>query len=393
MTLEPVDGRGEILLHNLLAFLRGLHNLGFLVGVDEAKMVLLALTKVGVEEEEVCRFAVQTVVVKHVEELPVFQVAWQEFWQSLTRGPHPWLANNTLWANVLQRFTERHRHPQVIWLGSSQGVSSREHESTSDLTEVHLQTGASARNTLQQKDFAELTDLERQELLRAHLPKSMPRYRAHRWIKAKHGKMVDLGTTVRQGVQFGEWIQLTSRRRRWKPRPVVVLCDVSGSMDPYSRMVLRFVHLLTRSHGGVETFTFGTNLHRVTNVFKYRDPDFALTQLSREIPDYSGGTRIAECLNQFNRNWSSRVIHHKAIVILATDGLDSGNEEDLKRELIRLSRNASRVVWWNPNLRDPGFQPIARGTSVLYDTVDEMWPASSWVHLEQFWNHYRDTRK
>lgn len=376
----------RIILTNLIAFLRGLRKLGFIVGVDEVRLVLEALVAVGVAEEELCRFAVQSVVVKHGEELPVFRAAWHQFWLSLTRGPHPWLANNTLWANVLQRRTERHRHPQVIWMGATNTTHSTDGaRDTDDLAEVTVKTGASSLESMEHKDFAELTELERQQFMNAGPHRAMPRYLSQRWRPATRGARIDLSATLRKGMQQGEWVELIKGHREQKPRPVVFLCDVSGSMDPYSRMILRFIHLLARSGVPMETFTLGTNLYRITKTLKLRNVDEVLAQLSAQIPDLSGGTRIAKCLRAFNSEWSRRVLRHRAIVILATDGLDSGNDLDLKRQLAHLTRLASRVVWWNPNLRDPKFEPTARGTSVFYETVDEMWPASSWLHLEQFW--------
>lgn len=381
------------MLTNVIALLRGLRKLGFHVGVDETRQVLAALRAVGVRDEQVCQYAVQAVVVKHPEEIALFQVAWGQFWYFLTRGPHPWLTNNTLWAHVLQRRSQRHRHPQVIWMGANQREAPPDTaRDESDATEIRCKTGANRAEVLAHTDFAQLTELEKNELLRTRISFGAPMYRSHRWEETRHGRNVDLNRTLRKGVQQGEWLELLKRRRREKPRPVVVLLDVSGSMDPYSRMILRFVHLLARANVPVEAFTLGTRLHHVTRILKLREMEGVLAQLSERVPDFSGGTRIAECLSAFNRGWSKRVFRRRAVLILATDGLDSGSEQELERELGLLSRFAGRLVWWNPNLRDPRFLPTARGTAVFYRSVDEMWPVSSWVHLEQFWASWTQTK-
>jgi uncharacterized protein with von Willebrand factor type A (vWA) domain len=171
-----------------------------------------------------------------------------------------------------------------------------------------------------------------------------------------------------------------ARARRETP-PLVVLLDVSGSMDRYARLLLHYVHGLARRHVAVQVFTFGTRLTNITRCLRDRDPDVALGRAGAQVDDWHGGTRIASCLAEFNRRWARRVLAGNAAVLLVTDGLDRDEGGDLAAEAARLRRCAHQLAWLNPLLRYPGFEPRAAGVRALLPHVDRFLPVHDLASL------------
>jgi uncharacterized protein with von Willebrand factor type A (vWA) domain len=169
-------------------------------------------------------------------------------------------------------------------------------------------------------------------------------------------------------------IALARREQAEKHPPIVALCDISGSMADYTRLFLHFLHTLTDARRRVQTFLFGTRLTNVTRALKSRDPDEALMRCSQQVQDWSGGTRIATCLHEFNRHWSRRVLGQGAVVLLFTDGLERDSSDDLTREMDRLHRSCRKLVWLNPLLRFDGFEAKAQGIRAMLPHVDEFRP-------------------
>jgi uncharacterized protein with von Willebrand factor type A (vWA) domain len=181
----------------------------------------------------------------------------------------------------------------------------------------------------------------------------------------------------------GESVLLRRRAPRRRPPAVVALCDISGSMARYGRMLLRFLHALTARGGRVHSFTFGTRLTNVTRWLRDRDPDEALAALGRAVPDWEGGTRIGACLRDFNLRWSRRVLGQGAVVLLVTDGLDREGALGLADETARLRRSCRRLVWLNPLLRFQGFEPRAEGVRAMLPHVHDFRPVHDLASLEE----------
>ncbi len=167
---------------------------------------------------------------------------------------------------------------------------------------------------------------------------------------------------------------MVRRERRVKPPPIVVLCDISGSMHRYTRMFLHFMHALTRDREKVATFVFGTRLTNVTRPLRDRDVDEALARVGAAASDWAGGTRIGACLREFNFRWARRLLAQNAAVLLVTDGLDRDDAHGLAAEMQRLHRACHRLVWLNPLLRYAGFQPQASGIASMLPHVDAFVP-------------------
>lgn len=235
-------------------------------------------------------------------------------------------------------------------------------------------TVASSADVLRHKRFADCTPAELTALaaLMAQLRLRVPDRRVRRTRPAPHGRHPDLRRTIRRALRsHGEVLDQSWRARRVKPRRLVLLLDVSGSMAGYSRALLQFAHTAAR-HGAVptEVFCFGTRLTRVTVALRQRQPDQALARAAETVVDWEGGTRIGDSVRAFVRDWGRRGMARGAVVVICSDGLERGDPAALAAEMGKLARLAHRIVWVNPLKGDPRYQPLARGMSAALPFVD-----------------------
>jgi uncharacterized protein with von Willebrand factor type A (vWA) domain len=203
-----------------------------------------------------------------------------------------------------------------------------------------------------------------------------------RFAPDPRGARADLRATLRAALRSGGIIELKRKSRKLRPPPLVVLCDISGSMSRYSRMFLHFMHAITNDRDRVFTFVFGTRLTNITRYLHFRDVDFALDKVAEVVADWSGGTRIGHCLVDFNLLWSRRVLGQGAVVLLITDGLDRDVGIGLAHEMDRLHRSCRRLIWLNPLLRYEGFEPKSLGMRAMLPHVDEFRPVHNLESLE-----------
>ncbi|MEO6408829.1 MAG: VWA domain-containing protein, partial [Burkholderiaceae bacterium] len=244
----------------------------------------------------------------------------------------------------------------------------------------------SDRERLQQADFESMTTAEfalaRKLAEQLPLPVDPVRRRRHEASPAlRPGGRIDLrATLLRMARQPATLLPAYSRPRTEWPT-LVVLLDISGSMDRYARLLLHYVHGLTRRYLKVHTFTFGTRLTNITRSLRHRDPDVALALADGQVHDWRGGTRIASSLAEFNRLWGRRLLGANAAVLLMTDGLDRDEDGDLGRAALQLRRAAHRIVWLNPLLRYDGFEPRAAGVRALLPHVDRFLPVHNLASL------------
>jgi len=222
-------------------------------------------------------------------------------------------------------------------------------------------------------------------------PWSLNRRRTRRWRRAFRGAP-DLRPVLRRTVALGDIIDLPRRARRELPRPIVLLGDVSGSMERYSRVLAHFVYGLAHSATRVEVFLFATRLTRVTPHLTARTGVAALTRLARDVQDWGGGTRIGEALRAFNVHWARRVMRHRPVVLVVSDGWDRGDPSLLSQELARVRRSCRRLIWLNPLLGSAQYEPLTRGMQAALRHVDDFLPAHNLVSLEQLADHLRPRR-
>lgn len=233
--------------------------------------------------------------------------------------------------------------------------------------EVDASGTASDEEVLQRKDFEQMSaaELDRaRELLRVQPPRRAMR-RTRRLVAAQGGDRLDLRRMLRSGLRGGDLGLPRFQTQRLRPRDWVLLVDVSGSMSTYSRMFLQFAHALARRSRSLETFAFSTHLTRISRALRPIDPDRALQMVSGAVDDWDGGTRIGDCLADFNLHWARRVLSRGASVVLLTDGLERGSVEVLEDEVRRLARSCRELIWINPLMRSEAYAPLAAGAAVL----------------------------
>ncbi|MDX1738879.1 MAG: VWA domain-containing protein, partial [Alphaproteobacteria bacterium] len=252
-------------------------------------------------------------------------------------------------------------------------------EPNSDDEEAELELDASltfSRNEiLTNKDFEKMTSeelaLAKQAISRLKLP--INPIKSRRFTVGKHRGLVDAKTTMKASTRRGsDIIHLKYKQRKTVLPPIVVLCDISGSMEKYSRMLLHFLHSLTNDQNRVHSFVFGTRLTNISRYLRFKDPDQALEKIGTKVDDWSGGTRIGSCLHDFNKNWSRRVLGQGALVLLITDGLDRFGAEGVETEMERLHKSSRKLIWLNPLLRYSEYEPLTKGARAMINHVDEL---------------------
>ncbi|TME10881.1 MAG: VWA domain-containing protein [Chloroflexi bacterium] len=354
------------LLPRLGAFARLLHDSGIEAGPRRLTDATRALTYIDLKRETDFRGALRSVFVSRKEDIPTFEAAFDIFWAPpdprITAGAIPGRSR------PLRMSPER----AAAWsaaLGLSSSQMSREQEARSVPA---TSSGYSAEELLRQKDFEEMT-WEETEQVRRLLEQAAWRVAERRTRRMRAGKTgpIDLRRSARHAIRSsGELMQLFRRRPRLRRRPLVLICDVSGSMERYSRLLMIFAYAIARRED-LEAFVFSTRLTRITRQLRQRDLDKALEAVSKGVHDFSGGTRIGDALADFNRHWARRVLGHGAVVIIVSDGWDRGDPDQLTAELIHLRRSAHRLVWLNPLIGSEGYQPLTRGMAAALPYCDD----------------------
>jgi uncharacterized protein with von Willebrand factor type A (vWA) domain len=205
--------------------------------------------------------------------------------------------------------------------------------------------------------------------------------RTRRWIPGR-GSRLDLRRAISDSLRTGgDIVALKRRTRRIRPRPLVLLCDVSGSMERYSRMLLHFAHAVSRRHQRVEAFLFSTELTRVTRELGLPRPDDALSAVSRAVRSWSGGTRIGAAVKEFHQRWSRRVLVGGPVVLIISDGWDCGDPGELRDQIARLQRSSHRLIWLNPLIGTADYAPLTRGLQAALPFVDDFLPARTLSNL------------
>jgi hypothetical protein len=365
------------LLDNLLLFGRVLHGLG--LEASPARMVDLvrALRLVDLGRRRDVQQAMRALLVRRREELAAFDAAFDLFWRRPPDGVTP-LDLRAMGERRLPRRPSVSRSPRPGGDAPGAGASGQP-------AMLRASVGYSADEVLRHKDFAELTGEELDEV-RALLSRLSWRLGLRRTRRSEPGPGPgsDLRRSLRRSLRHGgDVLEWASRRRRLKPRPLVVLADVSGSMERYTRLLLLFLYALAEGlEQRVEGFAFATRLTRVTRQLRGRDAERALAEVSRAVPDWSGGTRIGEALRAFNFEWARRLRLASGLVLLISDGWDRGAPELLAREMARLQRSCHRLLWLNPLLGAQDYEPLARGMRAALPYVDDFLPVHNLASLE-----------
>jgi len=365
---------------NVLLFGRMLRRAGLDIHHGRLLDAVRALEWVNVGSRADTAAALRSLLVHDRDEIARFDRAFELFFKA-HRPPAPGLALFSL--GERPRVVARPA-PGVPIQTEFEGIQSGSAGSTRAV-------GAwSATGVSRTKDFGEFTarELERARALLEQFPWSLSRRRTRRWQRASSGAP-DMRRVLRRSVMTGDFIELPRRARREMPRPIVLLGDVSGSMERYSRVLAHFVYGLAQSATRVEVFLFATRLTRVTQHMRARRGGDALAGVAREVRDWGGGTRIGEALRAFNTHWARRVVRNGPVVLIVSDGWDRGDPALLNQELARVRRSCRRLIWLNPLLGSAQYEPLTRGMRAALRHVDDFLPAHNLVSLEQLADHLR----
>jgi uncharacterized protein with von Willebrand factor type A (vWA) domain len=363
------DGR---LADNIVYFARALRKAGMRVGPAAVVDAIDAVLAAGIGNRDDFYWTLHSVLVTRHEDHAVFDEAFRLFWKS-RELMEKMLA---MFAPVAidQREKEKPRAAeQRVSQAMFEGQKGRGREEMPEI-EVDARFTFSGNEVLREKDFAQMTAAElaeaRQAIANLRLPHDLVRTR--RFRSDPRGRRVDQRAMMRSALRTGGDLILPKfRSRREIHPPLVVLADISGSMSQYTRIFLHFLHALAEKRRRVHTFVFGTRLTNITRQMRHRDPDEALADASKAVKDWSGGTRIGDALEEFNRLWSRRVLGQGATVLLITDGLERDDIAGLSVEMERLAKSCRRLIWLNPLLRFDGFEAKARGVRAMLPHVDE----------------------
>jgi uncharacterized protein with von Willebrand factor type A (vWA) domain len=358
--------------HNLIVFGRLLRRLGIDVHIGRVLDVTEALQHVNLGSRDEVYYTCRALLVHRQDQLAVFDRAFDMFWRAHAGR------------SVSVQGREGQAGPDRRGPAHAAGLSSGDAEppDAGDASSSVMQTWSDV-GSLADKDFGEFTP---EELLRARMALerlvwSPGERRTRRWIPGR-GSRVDLRRALARSLRTGgDVLTLPRRKRRSRPRPIVLLCDVSGSMERYSRMLLHFAHALTRRHQRVEAFLFSTELTRVTLQLRARWLPQAVTAVSKAVPHWSGGTRIGASMQQFHRQWTRRALRGGPVVLLISDGWDRGDPDVLRSQIARLQRSCHRLVWLNPLIGTVGYEPLTRGLQAALPFVDDFLPARTLTNL------------
>jgi uncharacterized protein with von Willebrand factor type A (vWA) domain len=365
------------LIHNVIVFGRLLRRLGLDVHTGRLLDVAEALPLVDLGRREDVYHTCRALLVHRHEELAAFDRAFDAFWRLLR-------ARESSAGHPSEPGHEGARPAEPPEGGPSEtGLEAGE-----DALDAGMRTWSDA-GALAERDFATFTD---EELLvaRAALDRlswNPGERRTRRWVPGR-GPRLDLRRALAHSPRTGgDVVKLPRRHRRLRPRPLVIVCDVSGSMERYSRMLLHFAHAIGQQHRRVEAFLYSIRLTRITPELRTRRLDEAITAVAKSVRDWSGGTRTGDALRELNQRWSRRVLHGGPVVLLISDGWDRGDPAELGEQVARLQRSCHRLIWLNPLIGTADYAPLTRGLQASLPFVDDFLPARTLNDLADLAGH------
>ncbi len=397
LSTEP----GQRFLERSLRFGRVLRANGVMVTPAQLMTFVDATEFIGIENRRRFKLAAETCLVTRKEDLPIFDEVFDRYWVSIRdqqANPDQMTDFQEISAEEAEMMQddsdqmegaegESMTSEQVEGLEADDGNSDDQGDAEDDAESIMTY---SASEALREKDFSEYTqeELEQARWLMRHLKWEIGKRKSRRKIATRKGRFIDARRTMRRSLQTaGVPLKISQKKIKYKPRALIVICDISGSMDRYSRLLLQFIHTIENDMAKVESFVFGTRLTRVTRLLKNRPIDEAITRVSSEVQDWAGGTRIGESIQTFNQEWARRVLRNGAVVLIISDGWDRGDPDLLAGEMSRLQRSCYRLIWLNPLLGSPRYQPLTRGMQAAMPFIDDFLPVHNLESLELLAQH------
>lgn len=400
-TVMPEDVSAEQVTANLVRFGRDLRQAGVPVGTGQVMSLVEGLAAIDVGRQRDVYFACRAAVLTRPEEIPSFDASFARFWRELA-GAEALPVETFLAEQQVEQFGLPDRGKKNSGAEKQEAAEPGGEERTmlavegtedADIAGDPEEMEAlpddvilfSAKEALRKKDFSQFSPAEAAEARRIieSMNWRLGTFQTRRRERSNRGDAIDYRATLRGSLRYaGVPIDLRRRRRRERMRPLILVCDISGSMDRYTRLLLRFVHALEHGLDSVEVFVFGTRLTRVTRALRRRDVDTAIQDVVNAVEDWSGGTRIGDAIKTFNYEWSRRVVRSGATVVLISDGWDRGDPALLGREMARLQRSCRRLIWLNPLLGAAGYQPLTQGIRAALPYTDHFLPVHNLHSLE-----------
>lgn len=371
------------LAENVMHFARVLRAAGLPIGPAHVIDALRAVEVVGIEKREDFYWTLASVFLAKREHFEVFDQAFHIFWRD------PQLLERAMAMLMPDDFSsapeeEKKANSRVSEAFNPEQQQVQKKEEQEEKVELDATLTFSSREVLQHADFETMTaeELAQAKSLIKRMRLPIRDIRTRRFRADLHGARIDMRATLRASMrEGGALIDIRRRSPRWQHPPLVVMCDISGSMNRYSRVFLHFLHAITNDRDRVHTFVFGTRLTNVTRCLRHRDVDIAMTGVADLVSDWSGGTRIGASIRDFNLHWSRRVLGQNAVVLLITDGLDADVGQGLAEEMDRLHRSCRQLIWLNPLLRYEGFEARPAGIRAMLPHVDKFLPAHNMQSL------------
>jgi uncharacterized protein with von Willebrand factor type A (vWA) domain len=376
------------LLHNLILFGRLLRALGLDINPGRMIDLVQALDFVEIGRKADFFYTARSLLVHDQDDLPLFDQAFDLFWRR-PRG------EGVNFGELLELRPPGGEDQEPITtppiLDAEETAVSGDEDEAEELREIiEITRTYSSRELLRTKDFSELTQTEMQAIkqMMSQMVWQLGLRRTRR-RRAGDGRSYDLRRSLRKNLRYGgEVLEWPRRQYKFKPRPLVVIADISGSMEQYTRMLLHFIYTLVEGlDQSVESFVFSTRLTRITRQLRGRDVDRALQEVGQHVHDWAGGTRIGESLKMFNFEWGRRVLGRGAVVLMISDGWDRGDPELLRQEVARLKRSCYRLIWLNPLLGSENYEPLTRGIQAALPVIDDFLPVHNLASLEDLAAH------
>ena len=364
-------------VHNLVHFGRLLRSAGLPIGTGRILDAVRAVSLAGFEDREDFYWTLHAVLVSHPRQRYIFDQAFEVFWRN-----HRMLEKSISGLLPEVRVPEQEDSKQEMArrlsesLYLDQAIDSQSVENEQEW-ELKASATSSDREKLQKADFESMSKQEMESAMEilAKIRVAFDQIQTRRQQIHSLGNKVNMRKTMMRSMRGGaDSIKLVRSRNRRQSMPVVILCDISGSMSEYSRVVLHFSHVMGLARSSVWSFVFGTRLTNISRYLKIRDVDCALNMVSESVEDWYGGTRIAECMAEFNRTWIRRLPLHKSIVLLVTDGLDRSESGSLEFQISLLHRSCRQLLWLNPLLRYGKFEPKVNSIRTILRNVDAFLP-------------------
>lgn len=353
MTIGPV--------RDLTSFAEALRERGLTVTPDQVSDMARSLGLVDLADRDQVYAALRSLAITDPAHRPPYDEVFRRFFEGLRELP-----------------ATAEQHSQI---SSSSGVKPLIQSSPeTTLTDTKVQTGASAIEKISQRDFA---DLDQDELIEARrLVMTMlwepSDFKTRRWTPSRTGPKPDLRRTLQGAIgPEGDLMRIQLKKRRLRQRPLIIIADISGSMEKYADLFLVFAHAAQRRLDDVEVFTFSTELTRITDDLRKRDTKAALSSVTKTVQDWSGGTRIGATLAKWNKLWSRRLARGGPVVLVLSDGWDCGDPALLSAEMARMARSAHMVIWLNPLAARSEYRPATRGMKAVLPHIDHLLPAAS----------------